>query len=282
MNVEVQPKKEQKIPMYVDENQTNDENQANIEIETNNEIQANDENLQTPMELAAEIERDLKGLSGSTRSGFIIKVYGIITAQFMMTSIFVMLSIYNTQYRSIQTSNYWLFFVTWIMAMICLYALACYPILARKVPLNYTLLAIFTAAESYGVSCITIFYPPKVVLIATLVTAATTVALTAYALNRGSRDFTIMGSLVFILFFVIVTCFILSLIITVKWFVYLISGVLAIAFGIFIIYDTQMIFGDRAYMFSHDDYILAAMILYIDILQLFLEILRIVGMFMQD
>ena len=46
-----------------------------------------------------------------------------------------------------------------------------------------------------------------------------------------------------------------------------------IIFGIYIIIDTKMIIGGERFEISYDDYIFAAMILYIDIIRLFLYIL---------
>lgn len=51
----------------------------------------------------------------------------------------------------------------------------------------------------------------------------------------------------------------------------------AILFGIYLIYDTQLIVGDRSRVMSIDDYVMAAMMLYIDIVQLFIYILQILG-----
>jgi hypothetical protein len=48
-------------------------------------------------------------------------------------------------------------------------------------------------------------------------------------------------------------------------------------FGIYVIVDTQMIMGSHKYGITMDDYILGALILYIDIIQLFLYILRLLS-----
>jgi len=53
----------------------------------------------------------------------------------------------------------------------------------------------------------------------------------------------------------------------------------ALLFGIYLIYDTQLVMGTHQYSYSLDDAYLAAIQLYIDIIQLFLNILRIVGAF---
>lgn len=48
-------------------------------------------------------------------------------------------------------------------------------------------------------------------------------------------------------------------------------------FGIYLIIDTQMILGGKTIELSIDDYALAAMLLYIDIIQIFLYILQLLG-----
>ena len=48
-------------------------------------------------------------------------------------------------------------------------------------------------------------------------------------------------------------------------------------FGFYLIIDTQMIMGGRQVELSIDEYVLAAMLLYIDIIQIFLYLLKILG-----
>lgn len=80
-----------------------------------------------------------------------------------------------------------------------------------------------------------------------------------------------------ILLFVMVTAFILQIFLR-NWALEIfVAACGAVLFGIYIIYDTRMIVGLRSSQFSTDDYIMAAMFLYIDIIQIFLEILRFFG-----
>lgn len=127
------------------------------------------------------------------------------------TAFFVCLAVWHPAYRALTISSQSLWIVSFILSMVCIYALGCYKQIARKVPLNYFLLAVFTIAESYTVSCITNLYTPETVAIAAVLTASVTVALTAYAIHRGAQDLTMMGGLLVILFFVVITAFILQL-----------------------------------------------------------------------
>ena len=54
-------------------------------------------------------------------------------------------------------------------------------------------------------------------------------------------------------------------------------SVMVIVFGFYIIFDTQLIIGNGQWKLSEEDYIVAALIIYIDIVQLFIYLLRILG-----
>ena len=51
----------------------------------------------------------------------------------------------------------------------------------------------------------------------------------------------------------------------------------AVLFGIYLVIDTQLIVGGGRYSISMDDYVAGALILYIDIIQIFLYILSLLG-----
>ena len=52
-----------------------------------------------------------------------------------------------------------------------------------------------------------------------------------------------------------------------------------IVYSLYIIYDTQLILGQFGLKYKIDDYVIAALNLYIDIIYLFIKILEIVGKF---
>ena len=172
--------------------------------------------------------------------------------------------------------------VSFVVSMICLYALGCYRKIARTVPLNYILLAIFTISESYLVSCITMGYEPKMVATAAVMTAAVTLSLTAYAFSDKSKDFTIMGGMWFMFFGIIIAAAFVNFFVRSPILQIILSCCFAVIFGVYIIYDTQLIVGKKELALEIDDYIFGAMMLYLDIINLFLELLRIIGYFTGD
>jgi FtsH-binding integral membrane protein len=48
-------------------------------------------------------------------------------------------------------------------------------------------------------------------------------------------------------------------------------------FGIYLIIDTQLIIGGKRLELSLDDYVIGALILYMDIIQIFLYLLQMMG-----
>ena len=129
---------------------------------------------------------------------------------------------------------------------------------------------------SYIVSAICATYDPNIVIMAAIMTTGVTLALTIYAMTTKT-DFTVCGGLLFVLVMSLILFGLFALFFNVKilYTFYCILGV--IVYGIYLIMDTQLVMGGKTHQISMDDYILGAFILFIDIIMLFLYILRIFG-----
>jgi FtsH-binding integral membrane protein len=145
-----------------------------------------------------------------------------------------------------------------------------------KNPANFILLAIFTFCTSWIVGIICSFSDKTIVLEAAGLTAAVVIGLTIYAFTTKS-DFTICGPFIFVLGMIFCVGGIFAAIFGFHF------GLLWACLGVFvfsfyIVYDTQLIMGGtRKHQMSVDHYILASVMLYLDIINLFLQILRILG-----
>ena len=170
----------------------------------------------------------------------------------------------------------WLFWVCLVVNIVLLYVLVYVRAASRKVPLNFGLLGLFTLTEAYMVSCVTSIYDPLTVFIAAVLTASIVVALTIYACTTKT-DFTVCGGLLFTALMALIIASIFSIFFQNRIVQIVISAVSVIVFSIYLIYDTQLIIGNGELKLTVDDYIFAAMNLYLDIIRIFLEILRIVG-----
>ncbi len=171
----------------------------------------------------------------------------------------------------------WLLFPTLIFAIVIEIAIVCCRSLARKVPVNFILLALFTFSFSFIVAFCTVPYDAAAVLQSGGATALTTIALTVYAW-RTDEDHTMCGGMLYILSAAI-TMLILTLTLFSPSTLYapFVCALLVVFYGLFLVYDTQLVAGKGHHKLSIDDYILGALIIYLDIIMLFLQLLKLFG-----
>ena len=115
------------------------------------------------------------------------------------------------------------------------------------------------------------------VMLAMGITLALVAGLTAFACTT-QRDFTGAGPYLFVLFFCILLFGLFAAIFRsrVMSVVYCSLGVML--FGFYLVYDTQLIVGgDHKIQFGLDDYVFAALNLYLDIINLFIYVLSLVS-----
>ena len=222
---------------------------------------------------------DLVKLSEQDRLGFIRKVYGILSVQLSITAGAVSAVKLSPQlddtFRSPMMNGIAMGML--VMAMVLQCALICSRDMARKTPINYILLFAFTGCFTFAVCAITAFYPASDVMLAAVMTAGVTVALTLYACTTKT-DLTMCGGLFFILSMVLLIICIFSWFMTFSgWWHPIVAGVLCVIYGLYLIYDTQLIIGKGQHKLSKDDYIIGALLIYVDIIMLFIELLKLFG-----
>jgi len=101
------------------------------------------------------------------------------------------------------------------------------------------------------------------------------IAATAYAMLT-KEDFTIKWGLFAVLSMAMLQLLIFGFFWPTSSFLYSLYCTLGVVlFGFYLIIDTQMIIGGKRIQLSVDEYIAAAMLLYIDIIQIFLYILSL-------
>ena len=143
----------------------------------------------------------------------------------------------------------------------------------KSYPTNLLFLSGFTALEAYSISVITSFYDSKIVLEALIITGAIFVGLTIFACQT-KYDFTnwmpyLFGGLWILIIFGFMAAFF-----PYNKTVELVYGlVAALIFSGYILVDTQLIM--RHYHVEEE--IAAAISLYLDVINLFLSILRILN-----
>ena len=139
-------------------------------------------------------------------------------------------------------------------------------------PGNYILLGIFTVCEAWVASFTCIEFPPTTVFVAAVATVGVVVGAFFYALFC-EIDFNWVAGFLFASLFGLIFMAIFSIFYWTAWMNVLYTGLAILIFSIYIMLDLYLIIGKDGISYSKDDYIVAALTLYIDIMRLFLEIL---------
>ena len=210
------------------------------------------------------------------REGFIAKVFGILAYQMVLLFLVVLLAFKIETFRKLLLTSTLLYILTLIISISCLVIPIIYPYLFRQVPTNYIILTIFTLSYSWWIALYTIGFTPSSVLLALFLTVIMVLCITLYALYTKS-DFTVMGGFLFTSLTLLIICGVFLLFFPIKflYMVYLYVGL--IIFCAYLLYDVQLLVGKGYRKFGEDEYILAAINIYLDIIGIFIRILAIVG-----
>jgi len=204
------------------------------------------------------------------RMAFVRKVYSILSVQLLATAALSAISFFSSSYKEWIQTHVWAMWTS-LFGAIGFMLLTYWK--RKSYPTNLLFLSGFTALEAYSISVVTSFYDSKIVLQAVILTAGIFVALTIFACQT-KYDFTswmpyLFGGLwALILFGFMAAFFPYNSTVELAY-----SGIAALIFSGYILVDTQLIM--RHYHVEEE--IAAAISLYLDIINLFLAILRILN-----
>ncbi|PSN72593.1 transmembrane BAX inhibitor motif-containing protein 4 [Corynespora cassiicola Philippines] len=204
------------------------------------------------------------------RMAFIRKVYAILTVQLLATAALSGLSMASASYKAWVQSNQWMMFVSLFGALGFL-GLTFWK--RKSYPTNLMFLSGFTLMEAYSISVIVSFTDSRIVLNAVVFTFGIFIALSLFACQT-KYDFTSWVPYLFGALWVVILFGFMSMFFPYNDKVELGYGIIcALIFSGYILVDTQMIM--RHYHVEEE--IAAAISLYLDIINLFLAILRILN-----
>ncbi|ORX88322.1 UPF0005-domain-containing protein, partial [Basidiobolus meristosporus CBS 931.73] len=206
---------------------------------------------------------------------FIRKVYAILATQLGATALVGGFLFFNDQARHWVQTNQWAAIASLFGTVAAMFALFWKR---HSTPLNLYLLGVFTLLEAYSVGTIVTFYSARVILQALIITFALFIGLTLFTL-QSKYDFSGMGSILNAVLWLVVISSLVQMFFPFSSGVELAMAiVIALLFCGYIVYDTYMIIN----RLSPDEYIVASVDLYLDILNLFLAILRILNELTSD
>ena len=224
---------------------------------------------------ASSSEHEVAGeYSQSALSTFIKQTYQLFSASLLAASVGAYVGLYSSLGATV-AGNYWLFVILELGLLVGL------MFAKRKAGLNLILLFAFTFVSGLTLTPIlgrTFAMPGGAAIVAQAFTL-TTVAfggLSVFAMNT-KRDFTTWGKMLFITLIVLLVAMLLNLFFKSPIFQVALSCVSAVLFSAYILYDTQNIIRG-----NYETPIEGAVDLYLDFLNLFVSLLRILGFFNSD
>ncbi|KAM9322826.1 protein lifeguard 3-like isoform 2-T2 [Pholidichthys leucotaenia] len=218
--------------------------------------------------------------SVSLRHAFIRKVYMILGFQLFLTTAIVAIFIFVEPVKIFVQRNQAVYWCSYAVYVITHIVLVCCKGPRRKFPWNMVLLLLFTVAFSYMTGTISSYYNTKAVFLALMITAVVCIAVTVFCFQT-KVDFTKCRGMFCVLGIVMcVTSIITAIVLSFKyiyWLHMLYAAIGAIVFTLFLAYHTQLLVGNRKYSIGPDEYVFAALTIYVDIIHIFLMLLQIIG-----
>ncbi|XP_067833637.1 protein lifeguard 2a [Heptranchias perlo] len=214
------------------------------------------------------------------RHTFIRKVYAILMAQLMVTFGIVTVFTFCDPVRKYVRNNRILYYASFAVFISTYLVIACCSGIRRRHPWNLILLAIFTLGMSYMAGMLTTYHNTKSVMLCIGITSLVCLAVTIFCFQT-KFDFTSCHGLMFGL---MMALFITGLVMVftvpfgyLPWLQTFYAGLGAIAFTLFLAYDTQLLLGNKRYSLSPEEHVFGALCLYIDIVYIFMFLLQLFG-----
>ncbi|NXW38266.1 LFG3 protein, partial [Phaetusa simplex] len=229
------------------------------------------------------IRKASPGGLGGPRQGGGAPVYAIISLQLLVTVGIIAMFTFVTPVRSFVQRNVAVYYASYAVFLVTYLVLACCQGPRRRFPWNIILLSIFAWGDSV-VPSVCSMYQTSAVLIAMLITAIVAIIVTIFCFQTKARRGTcpalgggqtkgarwghsgVSSHPARVPFPA-----------QVPWLHMLYAAIGAIAFTLFLAYDTQLVLGNRKNTLSPEEYVYGALTIYTDIVYIFTFILQIVG-----
>ena len=229
-------------------------------------------------ESAGGVDDPVENIAKSLRLGFVRKVFGILAVQLAVTFGIICLFVFspevNTYVRSRNGS--WLYWTSIFVFIASLLALACARNLARTVPYNYVALGVVTLSMSVMLGVVSSFYNSNAVMIAFAMAVGITIALSLFAcqtrVDVTGWGFYLFAALIVLIFFGIFAAIFYNQVVTVVW-----CSLALLLFSFYVVYDVQLMLGKHKFSIGLDEYVFAALNLYLDVANIFLILLSLGG-----
>ncbi|KAJ9505733.1 hypothetical protein QJQ45_029267 [Haematococcus lacustris] len=250
--------------------------------------------VQSPRDLDAMEKGDayLAGFAERVmRQEFMKKTFGILGLQLALTTLIGAAIVGFPTVKLAVLANPGILLLSFVASFGIMLAFAFSERARNSHPTNLILLFAFTACEGVLVGATSAQYKADVVgdnrlhtlqvVLAFAMTAAVSAGLSLYAV-RTKTDFTTMGGFLYSMLLSLLVASLLGVFVKVPMMSLGLGLAGASLFSLYLIYDIQMLMGgNHKYKLSPDEYVLGAITLYLDIINLFLHILQLLSVCFQ-
>ncbi|XP_068604578.1 protein lifeguard 1 [Brachionichthys hirsutus] len=208
----------------------------------------------------------------SVRRGFVRKVFSILALQLLFTFSVVCAFTFSSVVKRAVQINLWAYLSSFIIFAIVVIALSCCRSFSRRHPWNLVGLVVVTLSLSYMVGTVASFHDT----IAVVITMGTTLAITFTIIGFSAQarfDFTLLSGVLMILLvdlvlFGVFSAFYYSYVAEIAY------GCLgALLYSLFLVIDCQLLMGLMSHRLDPEEYVNAALMIYMDVVLIFLCLL---------
>ena len=287
-------------PELRDEQKYNHNNQNFDFIENENNFQNNNlinddtcremNNIQNNSQYSQEIKEDISPIDSNRLKeqerknylifkGFLGKVYGIISVQLLIILISIFFSqkdLIKSYFLNNEGLTIFLNIIFIVLFFGTLILLSLKEDLCKTIPYNYITFLIITLCMSFICSTIALYFSYQIVFLCILLTINSSIAITIYSFCTGAdwSYYRSLGSVILSQF----SGFILMIfILDITMFEMVCCFFFTLLFGVYLVYDTDVILKKYGEVYSIDDYIFAALNICLDFAKLFVAILSNLG-----
>ncbi|KAJ8796522.1 hypothetical protein J1605_002119, partial [Eschrichtius robustus] len=264
------------------------------------------------VEISAETTtEDSNPLSGpfseaAIRRAFIVKVFFLLSVQLLITGAIISLFLFWKALRVWVVKNPWF---TYALFSNVYFKKRSKLLISKEALISKVLpfISKLTILQGLLLGTVSVFYNAEEVLWATAATALVTISLTLFALQTKwvhnaslntlkllmddnligfvlfmfpQCDFTLLNGMLFVLLFVLIIYGILLIFIRSYWLHLLYAGLGTVIFSLYLVMDVQLMVGGHHHHsdLHPEEYVFAALNIYMDIINLFLFILQLIGL----
>ncbi|XP_022704914.1 uncharacterized protein LOC111269500 isoform X5 [Varroa jacobsoni] len=210
------------------------------------------------------------------RTGFIRKVYSLLFAMLAVTTGILACCIFIDDARRFVMQQYEVAYIAIGIYFVSVFIIQCCPGLLRQHPMNLIVLILYTLSLGYMVVFISLYYKTQSVLLAFGICSACCFSITIFALTT-TIDFTKCGIYLTIALICFMVFSFIMIFVQAPMAHKIYAAIGAVLFMGILLFNTQLIIGGKEFELSPDEYVVAAILLYASIIQIFLFILELLG-----